>query len=295
MASNTASRSSSVSSSTTAVLSSSGRELLLDLKRSSGAPSSSSPHQLPVLPTYNTKLVQACFRDLYGSIQALDLQVQALSNREQDRRQWQQQQQAGRNSPPENDHEASDGEDDDDDDKNGSDNKPSMAARPSILLLNATIQRYKRCLLAYHYHRMNILKDIQRLQPPVGGGAVGTAISIISTPEIGGGGSVFNSGSDGNSSNVVVSANAQEVAFAQAYAALRAAYSTEVFDLGLLPPTSHMVQVRVVREVGRVVLPDSGRAVTLTRGACLFAERADVQDFLLQGVVQIYDGEEVDF
>ena len=216
------------------------------------------------MPAYNAKLVQACFRDLNVTVQELDLQVQALARSEK------QHQPQSRGRPQE------DGPDD-----KGSSDKPSMAARPSILLLNASIQRSKRCLLAYHHHRMNILKDIQRMSP-TGSGAGGGASSdgVAATPD------------DGGSS---ISTNAQEVAFAQEYAALRASYSEQVFELGLVPPASHMVQVRVVRDVGHVVLPDSGRAVTLTRGACLFVDRADVQDFLQRGVVQIYDGEEVDF
>jgi hypothetical protein len=33
----------------------------------------------------------------------------------------------------------------------------------------------------------------------------------------------------------------------------------------------------------------------MTKGSCLYLERADVLDFLQQGIVQIYDGEEIDF
>jgi hypothetical protein len=261
------------SSATSSLLSSSGRELLLDLKRSSAQSSSSNAATgaggLPVLPPYNAKLVQACFQDLNACIQELDLQVRALSRSEGLRQPRQH-----RDNP------------DDDDDAGGG--KPSMAARPSILLLNASIQRNKRCLLAYHYHRMNILRDIQRLQPSGGDAAAQDGAASCSA----GGGGDDDCGAVGGSG---ISTNAREVAFAQDYAALRSAYSTEVFDLGLLPPASHMLQVRVVRDAGQVVLPDSGRAVTLSRGACLFVDRADVQDLLQRGVVRIYDGEEVDF
>jgi len=51
----------------------------------------------------------------------------------------------------------------------------------------------------------------------------------------------------------------------------------------------------VVQNIGQVVLPDSGRSITMTKGACLFLDRADCTDFLRQGLVQLYDGEEVDF
>jgi hypothetical protein len=85
------------------------------------------------------------------------------------------------------------------------------------------------------------------------------------------------------------------VAFAEEYAALRSSYADDVFPLNMLPPTSHMLQVRVLKDIGQVILPDSGRSVTMTKGACLFLDRADVEEFLQQGVVQVYDGEEVDF
>ena len=98
-----------------------------------------------------------------------------------------------------------------------------------------------------------------------------------------------------SSNKAPISTNAQEVNFARDYAKLREAYSSNVFELDVLPPTSHMVQVRVIREAGQVVLPDSGRVVAMSKGACLFLDRADAKDFLKQGIVQLYDGEEVDF
>jgi hypothetical protein len=33
----------------------------------------------------------------------------------------------------------------------------------------------------------------------------------------------------------------------------------------------------------------------MIKGACMFLERVDVQDFLQEGMVQLYDGEEMDF
>jgi len=157
-----------------------------------------------------------------------------------------------------------------------------MSARPSILLHNKTIQRQKQCLLAYHHHRMEIVKDIERAKMAANESHVGNSSTNTCT--------------NGNANtNAPISTNAQEVAFARDYASLRNAYSNQVFELDLLPPTSHMVQVRVRKTIGQVVLPDSGRVVALTHGACLFLDRADAKDFLRQGIVQLYDGEEVDF
>jgi GINS complex subunit 1 len=224
----------------------SGRELLLDLKRSTArnALGGGGPNAIPSLPPYNHKLVQACFRDLHGTARELELKARLYGN----------------NNNNNNNGGSSGG------------GKPSMSARPSILLHNTAVQRHKRCLLAYHHHRIEIIKAIQR--QTAGGDQSGDQRQQRQPP---------------------ISTNAQEVAFARDYAALREAYSSKVFELDLLPPTSHMVQVRVLKEAGQVVLPDSGRVVAMTQGACLFLDRADARDFLRQGIVQLYDGEEVDF
>ncbi|KAG7367501.1 DNA replication complex protein [Nitzschia inconspicua] len=267
---------------------SSGRELLLDLKRSvqatgrggttgtasSSSSASSSQNKIPVLPTYNSKLVQACFQDLHNSVQELNLAIRALDRSNFD----------------------DEKEDDGDDDNNNNDatkstrakgkSNFSMSSRPVILLHSESIERYKRCLLAYHYQRMEIIKEIQRLKSDDhdddGGGY-----------NEGGSGGGDHGGTTRTSEDVSVSANKHEVEFARAYARLRNDYSTNVFELNMPPPTSHMVQVRVLKDVGQVVLPESGRNVNLTKGACLFLERVDVQDFLRNGIVQLYDGEEI--
>lgn len=230
----------------------SGRELLLDLKRSSARNAlgaGGNRNEPTTLPAYNHKLVQACFRDLHGTARELELKARVYSNS------------SNSSNSKENSGKSS-----------STTSKPSMSARPSILLHNTAIQRHKRCLLAYHHHRMEIIKDIQRAK------AVANDTS-----------------SETFASTKSMSTNASEVAFAADYATLREAYSTKVFELDLLPPIGHMVQVRVMREAGQVVLPDSGRVVAMTRGACLFLDRADAKDFLKQGIVRLYDGEEVDF
>ena len=231
----------------------SGRELLLDLKRSTAQNASAMRSgAAPTLPAYNHKLVQACLRDLHATARELDLQARVHGS------------QAGDGTETEN--------------GSGKPRKPSMPARPSILLHHRTIQRQKQCLLAYHHHRTEILKAIER-----------SRMAANEEAPVGGPGA---------------SSHAGEAAFARDYAALRRAYSDRVFELDALPPTSHMVQVRVVApSSGRtgsgdgdlVVLPDSGRVVSLAKGARLFLDRSDARDFLRQGIVELCDGEEVDF
>lgn len=213
-----------------------GRDLLLELHRNKDR-----------LPPYNTKLVRACFQDLQDSVQELQHQVRAASSSvagsgggEQQQPQYQQEEEGGGK-------------------------KPSMSTRPSILHQNERIQRQKRYLLAYHRHRMELLKEQQH--PGAGGTSTG-----------GGGGA----------------ANAQEVEFQNDYRELRALYAEQVFELDAVPPTSHMVQVRVLRDMQQVVL-ESGRAVTFTKGSWLYLPRADVLEFLRDGTLELKEGEEVDF
>jgi GINS complex subunit 1 len=104
-----------------------GRDLLLELSRSSAAGSSSASE--PALTAYNDETVRNCLQDLKLHVQALQDQVEANSNTQNNS-------QSG-----------------------GSGGKPSVAVRPSILLQNAAIQRNKRCLLAYHAERCNRIKD----------------------------------------------------------------------------------------------------------------------------------------
>jgi GINS complex subunit 1 len=203
---------------------SAGRELLLELKRA-------NTNGGGYLPPYNTKLTRACFQDLKDSVQSVQEIIQAQSGGGGD------------------------------DDENTNNNKPSMSVRPSILFHHASIQRHKRCLLAYHKHRMDQLKHID-LQHQ-------------------------------NTSTALT--NAAEAEFAQDYQDLRASYAEALdIELDLLPPTSHMLQVRVLQDVGQVVL-DSGRSATFTKGSSLNLPRADALEFLQSGVLELMDGEEVDF
>jgi GINS complex subunit 1 len=145
--------------------------------------------------------------------------------------------------------------------------KMSMQVRPSILLHNAAIQRHKRCLLAYHHTRMDKLKRQILL------GECPTSTSSTS----------------GSSTSTHVG----EREFVQDYQQLRSHYAAAVFDLGLLPPTSHMVQVRVLQNQGEIVL-ESGRSLLLSKGSLHFLPRSDVQDFLQAGTCELLDGEEMD-
>jgi hypothetical protein len=266
---------SSTSSSQRPLLPSSGRELLLDLKRSvlsgTNGGGGGGSNAIPILPTYNSKLVQECFQDLFHSVKELELAIASLDRSNYD-------------DQNDNDHDDNNAPNKDNTTNNqtkkGTSNF-SMSSRPVILLHSESIERCKRCLLAYHYQRMEIMKQIQRL---------------IHNPS-----SSSSSSSTTDDDDVVVvtnkniSANKHEVNFVRTYTQLRQSYSSKVFELDMPPPTSHMVQIRVVQDIGPVVLPQTGRSVNMIKGACMYLERVDVQDFLQEGMVQLYDGEEMDF
>jgi GINS complex subunit 1 len=223
--------------SSTSSFPSSGRELLLELKRSNTNETSGT------LAPYNVKLVRTCFQDLTRSFKSLREEMQATNNNESNESKGNEENDDDKEEKEEDEHDS---------------NKPSMNARPSILLHNASIQRQKRCLLTYHKHRMDRIQE-----------------------------------STGTLSNMTFN-NAHEEEFASDYQELRESYAAAVFELGLLPPTSHMVQVRVLEHLGQVVL-ESGRSVTLAKGSSLYLPRSDVLEFLQAGSLELCDGEEVDF
>lgn len=143
--------------------------------------------------------------------------------------------------------------------------KLSMSVRPSILLHNAAIQRHKRCLLAYHKCRMDKIKRHVIL--------------------------------GNNDESLQTLMNPAEQDFWEDYQQLRRDYAAAIgFDLNAIPPmTSTMVQVRVLQNLGQVVLGDTGRVVCLQKGSLHHLPRADVQDFLQAGTMEFVDGEEVEF
>jgi GINS complex subunit 1 len=138
----------------------------------------------------------------------------------------------------------------------------SWEVKPSIVLHHATIHRHKRCLLAYHNYRM---KKLQK--------------HILWHSEL------------------PSTQNVDEQEFVAAYQELRQQYArSSGVELGMVPPTtSHMVQVRVLVDLGEIVLSSSGRVVRLTKGSLQYLPRTDVKDFLQGGQLELVDGEEVDF
>jgi GINS complex subunit 1 len=207
------------------------RDLLLELKRSSGGNSTNY-----VLPAYNDALVQTCLDDLNDHLQDLEDQVTAV-----------QQQQTDKKSAP-------------------------MSVRPSLLLKNAAIQRYKRGLLAYHQFRLNSIQD-----------------------------QYWRQGNNNAATNTNENLSPLEQEFQQDYHKLVLHYGSDLdLDLHSLPAPplpQDRVQVRVVRDdvfLGRSIALESGASVTFNKGSTHYMLYSDVEEYLQQGYLELLEGEEQD-
>jgi hypothetical protein len=276
------------------VLSTSGRELLLDLRRSSQQYSGGSNNgsggggnggrlTIPVLPQYNTVLVQKVHYDINMCVTRLYDASHVAQNHP--------------------------------DTYLGDDGKLVWEMRPYVTLLQNTVDRLKRCLMAYHKHRLQTIKTIVRLGGIDNNGNLivdygdRTSATAAATSEPA---SAVDDGGDetgvtGTTAITTVgppiSTNKAEVEFAIQYQELRDHHAIVNEQLPYLyrPPVptsgNQMIQVRVVQDdvVGSgsgqadrkvVVLPDSGRILTLERGSIHYLKQADVQDLLWDGVLE---------
>ncbi|KZT64804.1 DNA replication complex GINS protein PSF1 [Daedalea quercina L-15889] len=155
---------------------------------------------------------------------------------------------------------------------------------PTILLYQTAINRNKRCLLAYHAHRIDRLKDLYW--------SVGGALPLLlSMPSVG--------------PSHTGALSPHEVDFLRSYNASILALRTESFssasslsqkDAGVLtedvdlmapiikPPKDLHVLVRVVRDCG-VVHTEQG-AIDFRRGHRFLVRRADVEHLIVQGFLE---------
>mmetsp|Transcript_18105 Transcript_18105/g.20880 ORF Transcript_18105/g.20880 Transcript_18105/m.20880 type:complete len:228 (-) Transcript_18105:207-890(-) len=156
--------------------------------------------------------------------------------------------------------------------------KPRVEIRPAFLMHDVSIRRNKRCLLAYMNFRVNAIRH-QKTYP-------GTSSSRIPSELL----------------------SEAEIDFQQAYEQLRCnqsdVYNTvsssgggedRLHTLNLscrrMPPTQTMLQVRVLKSLGSIVLPDSS-TVNLETGAVHFLPATEVEEFVQQGYLEVMEGEE---
>ncbi|KAI0374373.1 hypothetical protein BV20DRAFT_935872 [Pilatotrama ljubarskyi] len=178
------------------------------------------------------------------------------------------------------------------------------AYMPTILLYQTAILRNKRCLLAYHHHRIEFLKDLYwsvggalpllLALPPAGANAnanaqaaaAGGAAGIGAAPQ-----------------DVRSKLSPHEVDFLRSYNESLRTLRTEAFssaagggaghglteDIDLLAPISHppkdlQVHVRVVRDCG-VVYTELG-AIDFKRGHRFLVRRSDIEHLIVQGYLE---------
>lgn len=146
-------------------------------------------------------------------------------------------------------------------------NRIDPAFRPSLILHDEAIKRNKRCLLAYHVHRLEKLK---RLRWDTAAALPSHVKSILAEAE---------------------------VDFYTEYDRLVSRFNDELgggLDLNsyFQPPEEDLIEVRVVKSgLGRIVT-EYGE-VSLELGTTHFLSRGDVEHLIRQGSLQQIDGEEI--
>ncbi|TPX51412.1 hypothetical protein SeMB42_g00452 [Synchytrium endobioticum] len=132
---------------------------------------------------------------------------------------------------------------------------PPIAA--AVAMHSLAVKRSKRCLLAYHNHRVKIIKEL-----------VWTVGSI--PPE------------------TKLRCSPGEIELSVQYRNALMAYRSEFLDLDLtaapVPPGDVFVEVRVVKDCGEI-LTESG-TIRLAKGTQHYVRRTDVEQFITQGYLK---------
>jgi GINS complex subunit 1 len=136
---------------------------------------------------------------------------------------------------------------------------------PGLLIIQTAINRNKRCLLAYHTHRLSMLQNLYW--------ACGGALPHLLT-----------------NSDLRSRMSPHEVDYIRQYnASLMEFRSDFTYELDIMsgiekPPKEIHVRVRVVRECG-VVQTENG-SIDFKRGERYVVRRADVENLIVQGFLE---------
>lgn len=152
---------------------------------------------------------------------------------------------------------------------------------PDIILYQTTILRNKRCLLAYHQHRLERLKDLYW--------SVGGALPLILSTS---GVAASSTSTSSQNADIRSRLSPREVEFLRSYNESILAFrsgvlATEEVDLFapiLRPPKDLHVHVKVVRDCG-VIQTEAG-AIDFRRGQRFMVRRADVEHLVVQGYLE---------
>jgi GINS complex subunit 1 len=145
---------------------------------------------------------------------------------------------------------------------------PAIEDRPSLILHDASIRRNKRCLLAYHAHRIDKLRS---LRWETSGTLPPGLKSVLSESEV----DYFN--------------EYDKLASRHGLAGPMSMYD---WNADQYPPEENLVQVRVVRDgLGRVETEYCG-TVELEVGSTHYLPRGDVEHLIRSGALVQLSGEE---
>ncbi|KAI0339353.1 GINS complex Psf1 component [Trametopsis cervina] len=152
---------------------------------------------------------------------------------------------------------------------------------PDIILYQTTILRNKRCLLAYHHHRLERLKDVYWNV----GGALPLILSTMNA-------TASSASNAGQNSDVRSRLSPHEVDFLRSYntsiltfrSGVLATEEVDLFAPVSRPPKDLHVHVRVVRDCG-VIQTEVG-AIDFKRGQRFMVRRADVEHLIVQGYLE---------
>jgi GINS complex subunit 1 len=278
-----------------------GRDLLRELKRSSGAAgNTNNAASEPALTAYNDETVRNCLEDLKLHVQALQDQVQANSGTavapNSARRGGGGSQQS--QSPTAGTGAAA---------TNTSTQKPSFAVRPSILLQTAAIQRNKRCLLTYHVARLERIKEHfywksqdpdEQQQSNASNSASNSANTTTNTNT-----NTTTTNASGGSTRKILCPSEEEWlrqyrTIVDRYTATTGLPPGTLVAHSMVPPVQNdRVLIRVVTEAeefagGDAICLESGATACFVLGSTHFVLLNDVEEYLRAGHVQLLDGEE---
>ncbi|TBU49720.1 hypothetical protein BD309DRAFT_757532 [Dichomitus squalens] len=175
--------------------------------------------------------------------------------------------------------------------------KGENAYMPTVLLYQTAILRNKRCLLAYHHHRVEFLKDLYWSV----GGALPLLLSLAPAPAPAAADASAGGAASAAPQDIRSKLSPHEVDFLRSYAASLLTLRTEAFssasgagaglteDVDLLAPISYppkdlQVHVRVVRDCG-IVHTELG-AIDFKRGHRFLVRRSDIEHLIVQGYLE---------
>ncbi|KAL9709482.1 DNA replication protein psf1 [Leucoagaricus gongylophorus] len=146
---------------------------------------------------------------------------------------------------------------------------PTQPPPPAVILLQTAILRNKRCLLAYHAHRLDDLRDMYW--------AVGGALPHIL-----------------NHPDTRSKLSPHEVDYLRSYHTsamdFRAHFSSELDIMATMtsPPKELHVTVKVVKDCG-VIQTELG-PIDFSKGQRFVVRRADIEHLIFQGYLEVISG-----